>query len=154
MRHADLIQYRFELWSPSGRAIARTANRRPASYCAMDVSALSAILMFMLFLFMIIQPPFHRLHVDLCKIRGPTYLPGAIMEDALRVSLTRDGQFFFGTRNVSPNDLLNEIRDPLQLGAPRALYFSVDYRAKYADVATVLDSVRPTKIRNVTFLTE
>jgi biopolymer transport protein ExbD len=155
MRRADLMQYRLELWSPSRRANYRLANRRSTLHCRIDLTALVVILLVLLIIFMTGAPSMeHTETLELARVVHSSIVPIATRDEAMRVSLTRKGQIFFGAAKVDPSDLPDQIRDRLQGRVPSTLYLSVDAHAKYADLATVLDGIRLTKITNITFLTE
>ncbi len=80
--------------------------------------------------------------------------PGALKEDALLISITRDGSVFFRDHRVVRADLAKEIQEGMRNGAEKRIYLVVDARAKYGDAIPILVQVRLAGIENVTFLTE
>lgn len=80
--------------------------------------------------------------------------PGALKEDALLVSVTRDGSIFIRDHRVRREDLANEIRDGVRHGAENKIYLAVDARAKYGSATQALEQIRLAGIENVIFLTE
>jgi biopolymer transport protein TolR len=92
--------------------------------------------------------------VDRAPARHSRPQPGAQKEDALLISITRDGNVFFRDHRIQRSELADEIREKLRNGAEKKAYLAVDTRAKYGDVITVLDQIRFAGIENVNFLTE
>jgi biopolymer transport protein ExbD len=98
--------------------------------------------------------PHHGKFIDLVRAANSVPMSNSVREDSMRVTTTRDGHVFFHTAAVSPIDLPNLIRDDLNKGAEHKIYLAVDARAKYEDVASVLDEIRQTKILNLAILAE
>jgi len=80
--------------------------------------------------------------------------PGAQKEDAVLITITRDGRVFFRNHPIVRADLENEIREGVRHGAEKKVYLVVDARAKYGDAIPVLVQVRLAGIEDVNFLTE
>jgi biopolymer transport protein ExbD len=80
--------------------------------------------------------------------------PGAQKEDAMLISITRDGTVFFRDHRVLRPELANEIREAVRNGAEKKVYMVVDARAKYGDATPVFAQIRLAGIENVGFLTE
>jgi hypothetical protein len=58
-------------------------------------------------------------------------MPGASPDDALRVTITGDGQAFFVVDRINPVDFPGKIQDPLKgRGVERKVYIAVDSRAR------------------------
>ncbi len=91
---------------------------------------------------------------DLAIARHSTPMPGALREDTLKITITRDGMVFFRDYRVMPKDLADAIRKGVGNGAEKRVYLKADARAKYGDVTAVLDQIRLSGIENVTLLTE
>lgn len=81
-------------------------------------------------------------------------MPGVQKEDAIQISVTRDGSIYFRHDRIMFQDLPAEIAKGLQDGAEKRVYLNADARARYADVAAVLDQIRMSGIENVSFLTQ
>ena len=80
-------------------------------------------------------------------------MPDANREDALTITVTRDGHVYFRTQQVMLNDVPNQIRQALKEGARPAVFVHADTRAKYGDVAAVIDQVRQAGIQHVGIIT-
>jgi biopolymer transport protein ExbD len=140
-------------WSPFDRM--RNKKRRDAKYyCRIDVSGLIGIFFFFFIMFVLSAPPYHDMPVDLVKSWHSSLVPSAVREDAMKVSVTRDGRVYFGSRQVSLAELPNRIVEALRSGSENRVFLLVDARARYSDVVTALESVQRARVRRVTFLTE
>jgi biopolymer transport protein TolR len=90
--------------------------------------------------------------VDMAKVSHPIAMQNALREDAMVIAIQRDGKIWFGTGQVSPDDLPAAIRDRVRRGTEPKVYIRADMRARYGDVTEVLRSVRSSGIENIAFL--
>jgi biopolymer transport protein ExbD len=79
-------------------------------------------------------------------------MPRANREDALLVTVMRDGMTYFQNSRVVPNQMPAMIRDGVNRGAEQKVYIRADARARYGTVAAVLDAVHAAGVEKVTFL--
>jgi len=101
----------------------------------------------LLMIFMVSGPSPHanRSPVDLARAQHAAPLPGALREDAMLISVTRDGNIFFGTHQIQCGDLPTAVRDSVRHGSERKVYLKVDARAKYGDAVAVTFGEVPTE---------
>lgn len=78
--------------------------------------------------------------------------PHAIREDSIRISIVRDGEVYFHTTPVLPEDLAGVIRNAVKDGAEKKAYLAVDSRAMYRDVDVVVDQIRVAGISDICFI--
>jgi hypothetical protein len=78
-----------------------------------DTAAFSSILIVlaMTVLFAIWTSPRHTSGIDLATVMYPTRMPGASREDALLVTIARDGRAYFGVEQINAVDLPAKIQD-------------------------------------------
>lgn len=95
-----------------------------------------------------------RYAVDRAVAANSTALPGALREDAMQISITRDGRVFFRNDRVMLVNLPEEIRKGLRDGAEKRIYLNADARVKYGDAVAVLNQIRLAGIRDVSVLTQ
>jgi len=118
-----------------------------------DVSALAAVLFVLLFMFMMLTAiPHYGVSADLPKVWHPVSLRGANREDALVVSILRDGTMYFGKDKTRPGDLPAQIREGVERGAEKKIYIRADGRARYGTVREVLDAIRSARVEKIAFL--
>ncbi len=66
----------------------------------------------------------------------------------------RDGQIFFGSDRIKVEDLSSKVKDRLANKVDKRVFIKADARAKYGDVAGVVDNVRSAGVDDVGLLTE
>ena len=127
-------------------------------YCRIDVWGFVSVMLALLFLLMPNATHYHDLpvvpSVDLTETHHAIPMPGAAREDAMRISITRDGKVYFRNHKVALDDLPDEIQEGLRNGAERKIYLAVDARAKYGDARAILGQIRLAGIENVSLLAE
>ena len=109
-----------------------------------------------LLIFMTIPVDAHRGgSVDLPKVLHPVAMRAADREDAIKVSITRDGRVYLGTEQISVSDLPAKIQDRLKdREVERKVYVVADMRARWGGVKLALDGVRSAGIIRVAFLAD
>src|SRR5262245_53477984 len=89
------------------------------------------------------ETPMQRgISVDLPIAGNAVPVPSADKEDALVVTVTRDGSVFFGVDKVNPTVLGETVRGALSGRTDKTLYIKADARTPYANVVTVVDALR------------
>lgn len=132
----------------------RSAVRRRAIeyYCRIDVLVLWGVV-FVLFVLVVTLPsPHHGMGPDLPKSLHARLLPAALRDDSMRITIARDGRYFFGSSQITSQELTDRIREAVRGGAERKVYLSVDARVKYRSVELVVEEIRRGGIENVSFL--
>lgn len=82
-------------------------------------------------------------------------MPGALREDAMKVTITRDGKVYFGSDQVNITNLPVKIQDRLKdREVERRVYVVADMRARWGAVKQVLDAIRSAGIIRVAFLAD
>jgi biopolymer transport protein ExbD/biopolymer transport protein TolR len=75
-------------------------------------------------------------------------------EDALVVSVVRDGRVYFGNDPVEPDQLTNKIKDRIANRPDKIVFLRADARAKYKWVVEVVDNVRAAGVDDLGLLTD
>lgn len=120
-----------------------------------DVWVLLSFSLIILIIFMTAPShPHHGWALDLARTDHAAPMPSARREDAILISVSRDGNIFFRTNQIRSNDLPALIRESVRRGSERRVYLKVDARAKYADAALVIDQVALVGIQHVEIITE
>jgi len=129
----------------------------PPPVADINVTPMVDVMLVVLIIFMVITPLLNNGDtVTLPKARNPIALPDAQKEDAIKVSITRDGQVFLspGLQRVNPEDLAPKVRDLLQNRTSRVVFLRADGRAKYEKVEDVVDNLRSGGVDDLGLLTE
>src|SRR5690349_20876892 len=120
-----------------------------------NVTPMVDAMLVLLIIFMVITPMLQKgVSVDMAKVNNPVPMPDADKEDALLVSVMRDGKIFFGTDVVTADTLTQKVKDRLANRVDKRVFIKSDARAKYGAVVDVVDNVRSAGVDDVGLLTE
>jgi biopolymer transport protein ExbD len=134
----------------------RTSPRLFSDFNTLQFATVMAMVVFvMLLVFMTIPTDHHGVSADLPKVLHPISMRGAMREDAMKVTITRDGKVYFDTDRVDPIHLSEKIADHLKdRGVERKVYIIADMRARWSTVKIVLEGVGSAGIIRVAFLAD
>jgi biopolymer transport protein TolR len=135
------------------------AKNAPKLFSGMDTTAFAAIMVVLVFAELIAGTmsynPHHGVGIDLPRILRPVSMSGALRDDLMQVSITRDGKVFFGSDQIVPDYLTEKIQTRLRdLDVERKVYIRADARARFGTVKIVVDGVRSAGILRVAFLVD
>jgi len=120
-----------------------------------NVTPMVDVMLVLLIIFIIVTPMLqHNVNVDLAKVNSPEQMPDTDKEDALLVSVTRDGQVYFGSDQISVDNLTNKVKDRLANKPDKRVYVKADMRARFGGVVQVVDAVRAAGVDDLGLLTE
>ena len=120
-----------------------------------NVTPMADVMLVLLIIFMVITPMLQKgIAVDLAKTKNPVDMKEADRDDAVLVTVTRDGKFYLGQDRVNIDDLAAKVKDLLANKLNRTVFVRSDLRAKYGDVVQVVDSIRNAGVDKVGLLTE
>jgi biopolymer transport protein TolR len=133
-------------------------QRRSRNQLISSIDAVGFLSIMLVLLYIVIAPSMgthsHGKDVDMVKINHPVSAPGADRDDAMVVAITRDGKLYFGNDEIELSSLTRVIRERVQIGSPRVVYFKPDGRARYKYVREVLEAVQANGLEKVVFLVE
>ncbi len=113
------------------------------------------VMLVLLIIFMVITPMLQKgISVDMAKVNNPTPMEDADKEDALLVSVMRDGTVYFGADKVTVDSLTGKVKDRLTNKVNKEVYLKADARAHYGKVVEVVDAVRAAGVDDLGLLTE
>ena len=120
-----------------------------------NVTPMVDVMLVLLIIFMVITPMLQKgVSVEMAKTNNPIQMPDADKEDSLLVAVTRDGKIFFGTDQVTADQLANKVKDRLANKADKRVFVKADARTKYKNVVEVVDNVRSAGVDQLGLLTE
>ncbi len=121
-----------------------------------NVTPMVDVMLVLLIIFMVVTPMLQKgISVDMAKVNNPEQMPDADKEDALLVSVTRDGKVYFGTDQVQDIDnLTTKVKDRLANKQDKRVYVKADMRARFGSVVKVVDSVRAAGVDDLGLLTD
>ena len=120
-----------------------------------NVTPMVDVMLVLLIIFMVITPMLqHGVSVDMAKVNSPEQMPDADKEDALLVSVTRDGLVYFGADQITVENLTNKVKDRIANRPDKRVYVKADMRARFGGVVQVVDAVRAAGVDDLGLLTE
>jgi biopolymer transport protein TolR len=120
-----------------------------------NVTPMVDVMLVLLIIFMVVTPMLQKgVSVDMAKVNNPEQMPDADKEDALLVSITRDGQVYFGSDQISVDNLTGKVKDRLANKPDKRVYVKADMRARYGGVVQVVDAVRAAGVDDLGLLTD
>ncbi len=127
----------------------------PAVLNDINVTPLVDVMLVMLIIFMVITPMLTKgQSVDKVKTANPIAMQDADKEDAVLVSITKDGGVYLGTTKIPPDTLPQKVKDLLTNRLDKTVFINADMRALYGKVADVVDNLRAAGVDNVGLLAE
>ncbi len=120
-----------------------------------NVTPMVDVMLVLLIIFMVVTPMLQKgISVDMAPVNNPEQMPDADKEDALLVSITRDGKVYFGSDQISVDNLTGKVKDRLANKQDKRVYVKADMRARFGSVVQVVDSVRAAGVDDLGLLTE
>jgi len=121
-----------------------------------NVTPMVDVMLVLLIIFMVVTPMLQKgISVDMAKVNNPEQMQDADKEDALLVSITRDGKVYFGTDQIQDIDsLTTKVKDRLTNKPDKRVYVKADMRARFGSVVKVVDSVRAAGVDDLGLLTD
>jgi biopolymer transport protein ExbD/biopolymer transport protein TolR len=120
-----------------------------------NVTPMVDVMLVLLIIFMVVTPMLQKgISVDMAKVNNPEQMPDADKEDALLVSITRDGKVYFGTEQISVDSLTTKVKDRLVNRMDKRVYVKADMRTRFGGVVQVVDGVRAAGVDDLGLLTE
>lgn len=142
-------------WFPSKLAAQRRARRRSTYYATLNLWPFVSVMLALLLPYIIIVPDAGnaRKPVDLTFKPHATFQPDALREDAVIVSLTRDGSVYLENHQLQLVDVRPQVEAALRATDMKKVFVRADARAKYGDVKTVVEQLRLAGVTQLCFLT-
>ena len=120
-----------------------------------NVTPMVDVMLVLLIIFMVITPMLQKgVSVDMARVNSPAPMPDADKEDALLISVMRDGKIYFGTDRIEADQLSQKVKDRLANKVDKRVFIKSDARARYGNVVEVVDNVRSAGVDDVGLLTE
>ena len=120
-----------------------------------NVTPMADVMLVLLIIFMVVTPMLQKGQtVELAKTKNPVDMKEADRDDAVLVTVTRDGKLYLGQEKVSVDALATKVNDLLATKLEKKVFVKSDLRAKYGDVVQVVDNIRNAGVDQVGLLTE
>jgi len=120
-----------------------------------NVTPMVDVMLVLLIIFMVVTPMLQKgISVDMAPVNNPEQMPDADKEDALLVSITRDGKVYLGSESIQVDTLTTKVKDRLANKQDKRVYVKADMRTHFGNVVQVVDSVRAAGVEDLGLLTE
>ena len=120
-----------------------------------NVTPMVDVMLVLLIIFMVITPMLQKgISVDMAKVNNPTPMQDADKEDALLISVMKNGDVFFGADKTTADALTGKVKDRLTNLKNKIVYVKADARAHFGNVVQVVDAVRAAGVDDLGLLTE
>ena len=120
-----------------------------------NVTPMADVMLVLLIIFMVVTPMLQKGQtVDLSKTKNPVDMKEADRDDAVLVTITRDGKLYLAQSRVNIDELATKVNDLLANKLDRTVFVKSDFRSKYGDVVQVVDNIRNAGVDKVGLLTE
>jgi biopolymer transport protein TolR len=134
-------------------------NRKPwIPILKIDVTAFASVMVVLVFTLMILDltrtRPQDGFGPRLPRVADPVAMPGALREDAVTVTIRRDGRIYLGLGESTTDQLAAELERQFRGGSEQKAYIRADARVQYGSVKAVLDAVRAVGIEKIGFFAE
>ena len=129
--------------------------KAPGVLSDINVTPMVDVMLVMLIIFMVITPMLSKgFSVNLVKTKNPIAMQAADKDDAVLISITRDGKVYLQSNPIPPDDLPSKVKDMLTNRLDKTCYIKADQRAKYDLVVKVIDNLRAAGVDQVGLLTD
>jgi biopolymer transport protein ExbD len=132
-------------------------KKAPPPVSEINVTPMVDVMLVVLIIFMVITPLLSKtVPLDMAKARNPITMADADKEDAVIVSITRDGQVYLspGLIKVQPADLSQRVKDLQAKNTEKTVFIKADARARYERVEEVVDDLRAGNVDQLGLLTD
>jgi len=121
-----------------------------------NVTPMVDVMLVMLIIFMVITPMLSKgISVDLVKTKNPIAMQNADKDDAILVSITKDGKVYLGSDQFNNlNDLGVKVKDRLTSMLDKTVFLKNDSRVRFERVVEVIDNLRGFGVDQLGLLTE
>jgi biopolymer transport protein ExbD len=123
-----------------------------------NVTPMVDVMLVLLIIFMIITPMLKKgVPLELPKANNPVPMTDADKDDAIVVSVARDGKIWLDDVQIAPEVLTQKVKNLLdnrKANASKMIFVRADARSKYKAVVEVVDNVRSAGVDDLGLLTE
>jgi len=120
-----------------------------------NVTPMVDVMLVLLIIFMVVTPMLQKgISVDMAPVNNPEQMPDADKEDALLVSITKDGKVYFGSDQIQVDNLTQKVKDRLANKQDKRVYVKADMRTRFGGVVQVVDNVRAAGVDDLGLLTD
>jgi biopolymer transport protein ExbD/biopolymer transport protein TolR len=132
-------------------------KKAPPVVSDINVTPMVDVMLVLLIIFMVITPMLTKgQQVDLVKTKNPIAMQAADKEDAIIISITRNGEVFLspGNKRLGMDEVPGRVQDLLTNRLDKTVFIRADSRVKYKVVEDVVDNLRAAGVDQLGLITE
>lgn len=127
----------------------------PSAVADINVTPMVDVMLVMLIIFMVITPMLSKgVTVEKVKTKNPIAMQDADKDDAVLISITRNGESFLKTTKTPPDQLAPKVKDLLTNKLDKTVYIQADSRVRYERVVDVVDNLRAAGVDQIGLITD
>ena len=120
-----------------------------------NVTPMADVMLVLLIILMVVTPMLQKGQaVELAKTKNPIDMKEADRDDAVLITVTRDGKLYLAQDKIGIDALAAKVNDLLATRLEKKVFVKSDLRAKYGDVVQVVDNIRNAGVDQIGLLTE
>jgi biopolymer transport protein TolR len=120
-----------------------------------NVTPMVDVMLVLLIIFMVITPLLQKgVSVVMATSANHIAMQEADKDDAVLISITKDGAIYLGSNKVTPEEVTVQVREKLEKKTSKQVFVKADARAHYGAVVDVVDDVRSAGVDDLGLLTE
>jgi biopolymer transport protein ExbD/biopolymer transport protein TolR len=131
--------------------------KAPQVVSDINVTPMVDVMLVLLIIFMVITPMLSKgVQVNKVKTHNDIKMQEADKEDAILISVTRDGRVYLSPGNllVQTNDLPGKVKDLQTNRSDKTVYIQGDARTRFSSVTDVMDALRTVGVDQLGLITE
>jgi biopolymer transport protein TolR len=120
-----------------------------------NVVPMTDVMLVLLIIMMVITPLLqNKMSLALAETNNPVKMPDASKDNAVIVSVTRDGSIYLKAKRVDPSQLTSDIVDQMKGRLQKVVYIEGDERAKYGAILQVYSDIQAAGVEQVGLITQ
>lgn len=120
-----------------------------------NVVPMTDVMLVLLIIMMVITPMLQKgMSVNLAEVNNPVKMKDANKDNAIIVSVARDGTLYLKSTQVSVNNLTSDIQKEIKGRLNKVVFIKSDERAKYGVVVQAVDDIRAAGVQQLGLITQ
>jgi biopolymer transport protein ExbD len=132
-------------------------KKAPPVVSDINVTPMVDVMLVVLIIFMVITPMLSKgVNVDKVKTHNDIKMQEADKEDAILITITRDGKIYLSPGNalLGANDLPGKVKDLQTNRSDKTVYIKGDARVRFQSMTDVIDNLRTAGVDELGLITE
>ncbi|MGC2656696.1 MAG: biopolymer transporter ExbD [Bryobacteraceae bacterium] len=132
-------------------------KKAPPVVSDINVTPMVDVMLVVLIIFMVITPMLSKgVNVDKVKTRNDIKMSEADKEDAILITVTRDGKIYLSPGNslVTADQLPDKVKDLQTNRAEKTVYIKGDARVRFESMTDVIDNLRAAGVDQLGLISE